>query len=235
MPLYTTLLFFSILFPFILSFDMKVRFFRMWKSLIPSSIIVGSVYIIVDIIFVRNGIWGFNPVYHSGIIYFGLPFEEWLFFIVIPYASIFIHYVFVAYFPDTMVSNNLVRTLSAITIILLLIVILFNPGKVYTILNFSLMILALIWALIDKSRLLNRYFLTFLIILIPFFIIDSILTGTFIKGEVVWYNNAETLGIRIGTVPVEDIGYAFTLMLLNLLMNNFLQNSFKHENIIINE
>jgi len=203
----------------------------MWKSLIPSFIITGAVYIIVDIIFVWKGIWGFNPVYHSGIVFYGLPLEEWLFFILIPYASIFIHYVFVAYFPDATISNNLVKILSAIMIILLLIIILFNLDKTYTIFNFTLLILALIWALIDKSGLLNRYFLSFLIILIPFFIVNSILTGTIIEGEVVWYNNAETLGIRVGTVPLEDIGYAFCLILLNLLMNISLQKIFEHENI----
>ena len=227
MPLYTSLLFFSVIIPFILSFDRKVSFFRMWKSLIPSAIIVGAGYIIVDIIFVKNGVWGFNPAYHSNVVILGLPLEEWLFFIIIPYASLFIHYVFVAYFPGVIISNSLVRILSVIIIIFLLIVMLFNLGKAYTIFNFSLLILVLIWALFDKSQLLNRYYLSFLIILIPFFIINSILTGTFIEGEAVWYNNAETLGIRLGTVPVEDIGYAFSLMLLNLLMNNWLQKIIK--------
>lgn len=227
MSLYTALLFFSILVPFIMSFDRKVSFFRMWKSMIPSAIIVGAVYIIVDIFFVKNRVWGFNPVYHSNVVILGLPLEEWLFFIVIPYASLFIHYVFVAYFPGIMISNNLVRILAAVIIIFLLIVILFNLDKAYTFFNFSLLILVLIWALFDKSRILNRYFLSFLIILMPFFIVNSILTGTFIEGEVVWYNNAETLGIRLGTIPVEDVGYLFSLILLNLLMNNWFQKKFK--------
>jgi lycopene cyclase domain-containing protein len=207
----------------------------MWKSLIPSAIIIGVVYILADIVFVRHGIWGFNHAYHSDLIIAGLPLEEWLFFILIPYASIFVHFVFVAYFPDAMISSNLVKVLSAIIITLLLLVMLFNLDKAYTVFNFTLLMLALIWALIDKSRTLNRYFISFLIILIPFFIINSILTGTFIEGEVVWYNNAENLGIRIGTVPVEDIGYAFSLMLLNLLMNNLLQGSFKHKHILLHK
>ncbi|MBN1415663.1 MAG: lycopene cyclase domain-containing protein, partial [Bacteroidales bacterium] len=75
----------------------------------------------------------------------------------------------------------------------------------------------------DKSGLLNRYAFSFLFILIPFFIVNSILTGTFIPGEVVWYNNQAILGIRILTVPVEDIGYAFSLILMNLLIINKLQ------------
>ena len=104
-----------------------------------------------------------------------------------------------------------------------LMVIIRNHEKTYTLFNFGLLILALILALFDKTRLLNRFYITFLIILIPFFIVNAILTGTFIPGEVVWYNNSEILGIRLLTVPVEDTGYTFSLILLNLLMINRIQ------------
>jgi lycopene cyclase domain-containing protein len=195
----------------------------MWKSIFPSLIIIGSVYITADILFVKYGIWGFNPAYHLNLLLFGLPLEEWLFFIVIPYASIFIHYVFVSYYPNLMLSNTFVRIFSGILILVLLLVIILNHEKTYTLFNFSLLILALILALFDKTRLLNRFYITFLIILIPFFIVNAILTGTFIPGEVVWYNNSEILGIRLLTVPIEDTGYTFSLILLNLLMINRIQ------------
>ena len=195
----------------------------MWKSIFPSLIIIGSVYITADIFFVKYGIWGFNPAYHLNLLLFGLPLEEWLFFIVIPYASIFIHYVFVSYYPNLMLSNTFVRIFSGILILVLLLVIILNHEKTYTLFNFGLLILALILALFDKTQLLNRFYITFLIILIPFFIVNAILTGTFIPGEVVWYNNSEILGIRLLTVPIEDTGYTFSLILLNLLMINRIQ------------
>jgi lycopene cyclase domain-containing protein len=223
MPLYLSLLVFSVLIPFVLSFDKKVRFYGIWKSLFPSVIIVGAVYITADIIFARYGIWGFNPEYHSNIILLGLPLEEWLFFILIPYACIFIHYVFISYYPDLMLSDRFAKHLSAFLIIILVIVLLIHPGKTYTFFNFSLLILSLVMALVDKAKLLNRYFISFLIILIPFFIVNGILTGTFIKDEVVWYNSEEIIGLKLLTVPVEDIGYAFSLILLNLLVINKLQ------------
>jgi len=222
MLLYASLLFLSILIPLIFSFERKLRFFKIWKSLLPSAVIIGMVYIIADIIFVRKGIWGFNALYHSGIIILGLPLEEWLFFIIIPYASIFIHYVFTAYYPNLVIGNGYVRIFSIALIILSSIIILLNLDKAYTTFNFTLLIIALIWALSDKSRILNRYLITFLIIIIPFFLVNSILTGTLIEEEVVWYNNSETLGLRAGTVPLEDIGYAFSLILLILLMNKFI-------------
>ena len=60
--------------------------------------------------------------------------------------------------------------------------------------------------------------------LIPFFIINGILTGSFIENEVVWYNNDENLGIRLFTIPIEDSIYAFTLILTNLALTEFFQS-----------
>jgi lycopene cyclase domain-containing protein len=192
----------------------------MWPRLFPSIIIVGAAYITADIIFVKMGIWGFNPDFHSKIIILGLPLEEWLFFIVIPYSSIFIHYVFIRYFPDKTLSNTFVRIFTAILIMIVLVITVLNYDKTYTLLNFSFLILALLLAVSDKSGLLNRYYFSFLIIMVPFFIVNGILTGTLITGEVVWYNNSEIIGFRLLTVPVEDIGYAFSLVLFNLLLIN---------------
>ena len=66
--------------------------------------------------------------------------------------------------------------------------------------------------------------------LIPFFIVNGILTGSFIENEVVWYNNTENLNIRLFTIPIEDTIYAFTLILLNLFVVESLEA--KNENLI---
>jgi len=223
MSLYLSILVFSAALPCLLSFDKKVYFYRKWKALFPSIIIAGSIYLTADIFFVKHGIWGFNASYHSGIMMLGLPLEEWLFFLVIPYASVFIHYVVVYYFPRLVTGNLFIRIFTVILILLLLVVVVLNYEKAYTAFNFSLLIVVLTVALFDKSGLLNRYVCSFLFILIPFFIVNSLLTGTFIPGEVVWYSDRAILGIRILTVPVEDIGYAFSLILMNLLITSSFQ------------
>ena len=69
----------------------------------------------------------------------------------------------------------------------------------------------------------NFAWYAFIFILIPFFIVNGILTGSGIDEQVVWYNNNENLGIRFLTIPVEDFGYAFSLILFNLLLRNKLK------------
>ena len=50
-----------------------------------------------------------------------------------------------------------------------------------------------------------KIFLNLLFILIPFFIVNGILTGTGIEEAIVWYNNNENISIRMRPIPIEDI------------------------------
>lgn len=218
MLLYSIILLCSIVVPLVLSFDKKLQFYKQWKFLLPSTIIVALFYIAFDIYYTKLGIWGFNPRYHSSIVLYKLPLEEWLFFIVIPYASIFLHDSIVLYFSNIRISNKIAKYLSFALILLSLSIVLFNLEKAYTTYIFSLLILVLLFSFFDKTNIISKFYCTFLVILVPFLIVNAILTGSFINEPVVWYNNNENLGIRFLTIPVEDFGYAFSLILFNLLL-----------------
>ncbi|RZV65666.1 MAG: lycopene cyclase domain-containing protein, partial [Flavobacteriaceae bacterium] len=69
-------------------------------------------------------------------------------------------------------------------------------------------------------------YVTFLVMLIPFFIVNGILTGSFIEDQVVWYSDSEIIGIRLFTIPIEDTVYAFTMILTNLVLVEYLQKKF---------
>jgi lycopene cyclase domain-containing protein len=52
--------------------------------------------------------------------------------------------------------------------------------------------------------------------------VNGFLTGSWIHEQVVWYNDAENLGIKIGTVPIEDSIYALSMLLtVFVLMEKF--------------
>ncbi len=208
----------SISIPFLFSFHPKLRFYKKWRGLLPALLITMLIFIPWDVWFTTSGYWGFNETYFLGSRLFSLPIEEWLFFICIPYACVFTHYALLHYFPALQVGKRTTKYISYALILLLILIINFNYDKWYTLVNFGLAVLLILLVLKSNLKLLQHFYLTFLVMLIPFFVVNGILTGSFIENEVVWYNNAENLGIRMFTIPVEDTIYAFSMILMNLVL-----------------
>lgn len=215
MPLYLLLNILTILLPLLLSFDRRVHFYTYWRYFIPAMLITMLVFIVWDVIFTAQGVWAFNENYHSHITLFKLPLEEYLFFITVPYASVFTVYVIAHYFPGFRLSGLWTRIISLILIVSLIFIALVNISRAYTAVNFLVSALVIGIVLVWRPVLLRQFYISYLVILIPFGLINGILTGSFIEDQVVWYNDTENLGIRVGTIPVEDFFYGMTLILLN--------------------
>jgi lycopene cyclase domain-containing protein len=77
---------------------------------------------------------------------------------------------------------------------------------------------------------MGRFYFAYAILLVPFFIINGLLTGSFIEEEVVWYNPDHILGIRIGTVPFEDLFYGLLLILMNIAIMEWLEERAYYKN-----
>lgn len=225
MSLYFFLNIASFFIPFLYSFEKRMNFIKRWKSVFSAIIITAILFIIWDIIFAKTGVWSFNPRYHSGIEFFDLPIEEWLFFICIPYASLFIHFAFHYFFPKVALTDKTVKIIYWILMSVLLPTIFLHYYKLYTVINYSVFLLLLTYTVYKAPHILNTFLITFLIILIPFALVNGILTGSFIDQPVVIYNNAENLGIRLGTIPIEDIGYAFSMLLMSLVLIKKIENN----------
>tara|TARA_R110002073_G_scaffold139232_2_gene289296 strand:- start:70082 stop:70780 length:699 start_codon:yes stop_codon:yes gene_type:complete len=230
MSLYLILNIVAISVPLLYSFEREMYFIKWWKEAVASILIVGAFFIVWDIVFTNLGVWGFNEAYITGVYLVGLPIEEWLFFLCIPYASIFVHYAFSHYFPNIRLGVKTTNSITSLLIIGSTLIALFNTDKLYTFYNFALLALLLLFCLITKNKQLARFYISFVIILIPFFVVNGILTGSFIENEVVWYNNAENLRIRIGTIPVEDIGYAFSMLFSSILLIEFFKSKSDEKN-----
>nr|WP_262913988.1 lycopene cyclase domain-containing protein [Polaribacter sp. DS7-9] len=208
----------SISIPFLYSFEKKMRFIKHWKAVFLSLVIVATFFLIWDAIFTANSVWGFNPDYHLNLLILDMPIEEWMFFFCIPYASVFIHYSLAYFKPNLLISEKITKAITLFFIAVLLPVIFLNADKSYTFVNYIALEFVLLIGFFFGIKHLQRFYIAFLIILVPFFIVNGVLTGTGIDEPVVWYNNAENLGIRLLTIPVEDIGYAFTMLFGNVLL-----------------
>jgi lycopene cyclase domain-containing protein len=217
MYLYLAVNFFSVLLPLIFSFHPRIRFNEKWSIFLLANIPVALFFILFDSAFTRAGIWGFNSRYISGVTILNLPVEEILFFICIPFASLFTWHVLRTSFPSFRLKTSWINTITITLITVLSIASYIFHEKAYTLYAFLMGAGSLLAAFLVDKKMLSHFYLTFLIILIPFFIVNGILTGTGIEEEVVWYNNSENLGIRMLTIPFEDVFYGLSLLLLNAL------------------
>lgn len=211
---YTYLLinFITLLFPVLLSFDKRVKFYKSWKFTLPGIIMTGLIFLFWDVLFIRKGVWSFNTKYVTGVAILHLPVEEILFFLTVPFACLFVYAClnfYVKWGPD----NRLTRIISNLIIILSILILIFYYQRLYTLVTFGLVLfLVILFQFIFKVKWLSRCYLAWAVSLIPFYIINGLLTGL----PVVMYNNAENMGKRIGSIPVEDHFYSMALLLLNI-------------------
>ena len=222
--LYLAIDIFTLSFPFVASFYPKHAFYKEWKYLFPSLFLMASFFVVWDIIFTKIGVWGFNERYLSGIFVYNLPIEEILFFFFIPYSSIFIYFS-LKYFLKNNPFYKLSMHLHYLLIFICLVTVFLFFDKNYTFYTslFLLIFLLITWyKKIDLSAIIFAY-----IFVIPFFLLtNGILTGSFIDEPVVWYNNSENLGIRMWTIPVEDLFYGFLLIAGNIVLMERLKKIF---------
>ena len=216
-PLYFYILLFSIAVPLLYTIIFK-DFIKYWKLFTISTVVVALIFLIWDYYFTAIGVWSFNYDYCLGIELLGMPIEEWLFFLIIPFCSLFIHYCAITINPNFKFNKKASLYFTLILMALVITVAAANITKYYTAVNFLLLAMVLFLGLLFFRTHLQEFYASFILILIPFFIVNGILTGSFIEVPIVSYNNLENLGIRLFTIPIEDIGYAFSMLFGNLMI-----------------
>jgi lycopene cyclase domain-containing protein len=206
--------------PFFLSFENNVRYRFAWKNSLLSAVIIAIPFLVWDFYFTSNGFWGFNHEYILGIYIFNLPIEEVLFFIVVPFACTFIYEVTKYYFSKVNLQwlNRLFYM--AIPSYALLLTFIGDIGY-YTVSVIISSTLVLFWLL--KNSNLKFVAISFMLSLIPFFLMNGVLTGGMTEAPVVWYNELQKVEPRLWTIPMEDVLYSFTLLVANIILFEKLQ------------
>lgn len=218
LSLYALLMILSLAGPLALSFDKKVAFYKSWWALFPGILINALLFILWDGWFVREGVWSFNPEFVWSFRVNDLPLEEWSFFFVIPYCSVFIYACLKGYLSSVFF-DKYAHLLTVSAWIITGVLLLFSHKLTYTFYNSLFAFLILSFHVFGtRKSYMGFFWLAYFIHLIPFGIINGILTSK----PVVIYNNAENLGLRLGTIPVEDTIYALTCLLLPITVMEFL-------------
>lgn len=209
----------TILIPLLLSFEKDVRYYKKWKYLFPAIFITGVFFIIWDVIFTEKGIWSFNPLFLTGIYILNLPIEEWMFFVAVPFSCAFIYEVIKVKMPH-FEKPQIFSYFTMFVVIVSFLLFIFNLDLRYTSLNFLFLGLYGGYIYLGKwfKPYYTKFYLAWFIGLIPFLVVNGILTGM----PVVEYNPEHNLGIRAFTIPVEDSGYFLLLFLMVVSIYEYL-------------
>lgn len=228
-PHYTYLLVdvISVMFPFLLSFDKKVAFYKHWKYLLPAIFINAVLFVLWDIYFTAHGVWSFSPDYTCGIHLFNLPIEEVLFFIVVPYCCAFIYECLNAYVTKDIVTKPKLVTVIVLVLSLASCIVFYN--KTYTVVNAGICFaVVFIAAFIYKFKHMGRFYLSFFVSLIPFLLFDGLITSL----PIVSYNDHENMAIRLFRIPLEDFFYCLSLLLNTVLIMDYFRKRKSTHSII---
>lgn len=213
---YILINFFTVIICFLASFDRRIQFNKLFGKFLLSSTIVAIPFIMWDIWFTGKGVWWFDYRYTLGVKISGLPIEEWLFFYCIPFACIFTYYCLEKFFKlgwADLFNNLIVFT----AVIVLCLAGLLYYERIYTLLTVIVTLITICYLhFIAKREWIGKASFVYLILMPGFFSVNGILTGSIIPSPVVNYNPDDFLGIRMGTIPVEDAVYGYSQFLLNI-------------------
>lgn len=203
----------SFLPPLILSFHPTMQLHRTFRVLWPAILIAAIPFLLFDSLYTYWGIWGFNPEYLTGLRLGNLPLEEVMFFFCIPYACIFSYHCINYWFPMPP-GRSFQRPVTVALLVLCLVMLILYPGRYYTLYAFGGAFLLLSLAeFVFRVPWLGHFYRAYLVLQIPFLIVNGILTGTGPERPVVWYNGDHIIGWRIMTIPFEDIFYGLSMLL----------------------
>lgn len=196
-----------------LSFDRRVAYYRSWRLLFPAILPVAVIFILWDVFFTVSGVWGFNDRYLTGWRILHLPVEEWLFFLTVPFACVFIYECLNYY-----IKKDLLKAVEPFLTPLLIVLFLAIGGACfsqrYTATTFLLTGGFLLYHyLFLDGRYRSRFYLAYAVSWLPFLLVNGVLTGGYTQEPVVLYNPGEYLGIRVTSIPLDDSIYSFLLLL----------------------
>lgn len=220
---YLLINFLTVIICFIFSFDKRIQFNKQFPAFLKASILVAIPFIAWDVWFTQHGVWWFNTNYTTGIIILGLPIEEWLFFICIPFACVFTFFCLDKFFNLSWADafNNIIVFVSVIVCVLMALL---HHDKMYTFVTSMVTALTLIYLhFFARVPWIGRASLVFLILMLGFFPVNGVLTGMGLESPVVNYNPQEFLNFRLITIPIEDAVYGYTQFLLNIYLFKIFQ------------
>ena len=193
----------------------KIGLAKKWKALVNSIVIMSVIFVIIELMFLRVKVWWFNNDYITGIFVFkNIPLERFISFIIIPICCVLI-YEHIIYKAPKLKLQSVSFWISVVLGTLALYFAITNTDRLYTFVYMILASTIILWQIFygNHKAWLTHFYLMFLIALIPFTIINGLLTSL----QIIAYNEQEIMTTNIYPIPAEDFIY-FLVMIFMVIM-----------------
>lgn len=198
--------------PLLISIFSDVKTYKNWRAIGAAILAVSIPFVLWDIWAAANNHWFFSSSYITAPRYFGLPLEEILFFVTVPFAMCFVWDVLAKYIPNKPVSDILAATGVSLLSLASIVLLLAQWSRGYTRSAALAMAIGLIVVVASGWWRRNRFWWFQLLLVTIFFIANTFLTAL----PVITYGADSAIEYRIGTIPLED--FLFNFALINLFV-----------------
>lgn len=194
--------------PLALSFDRRVSFVRQWPAAFGALLPVGVFYLWEDVAAAAKGSWSFAERWSGTAQLLGLPAGEWLFFLVVPYACLFLYACVRGYIPEKQIRFSPLLFAAAAAAA-------FAGAWIFRDQPYTVVVLAVFGASCLSSAVFRpdlirsrQYWIAMGISFAAFLVVNGILTSV----PVVIYDPTAVWGLRLWTIPLEDFFYNFAYL-----------------------
>ena len=211
--------------PVVSQFNYQIKHISQWRLKLLTNGIVMIPYIIWDVL-VTGSHWQFNKAYTLDFRLLGLPIEEWLFFITVPFGCLLV-WETLPNADSWLIQLKFLQYVRAVLYAALPMSIwVFSTGRQYTgLVLCCLGLVGLADRLLRTDLFLQPKTYGYLAIVSGLILLFN---GYLTARPVVLYGETYQMGYRIFTIPVEDFGYGFTLTLFNAMLYEKLK-AVRHE------
>ena len=202
--------------PLALSFDRQVAFWKKWPQVFAAIAAVVLVFGAWDAWMAARGIWSFNPEHAGEFRFLHLPPGEWLFFVCVPYACLFVLECVRAYVPDRAGQMNRAVVPAATAFFCVAAWLFRELGYTATVFLSVGLVLAALEGTAPATLRSRNFWIALGLTYLPFLVANGFLTGI----PIVRYDDAENLAIRVGPIPLEDFLFSFSMLGLSVLVHD---------------
>lgn len=193
---------------------LKVQLAKLWRGIFFGLAIVLFILIPWEVWFSYRQIWGWSESKLLGIFVATVPMEEVLWFVAMALLFVVI-YEWIGKRQTVLLKQGYPKRLTAGLAFGFFLCAVVFVDHIYTFTVASFACVFLVWhLLIAKADYISRFYLSFVIYLLPLLILDNIRTGSFSIKATIWYNPETVMGLYLFKVPLENIAMYFFLMLV---------------------